>query len=55
MKKRWDRPLLYVGGYPHARIKVLKVLFADDSAWLNDGSCKELWNKRYLEKHKVSE
>jgi hypothetical protein len=55
MKKRWDRPLIYVGGYPYARINVLKVLFADDSPWLNDGTCKELWDKRYLKKHKVAE
>ena len=55
MKKRWDRPSMYLGGYPYARINVLKVLFTDDSVWLNDGSCKELWDKRYLRRHKVEE
>jgi hypothetical protein len=49
-KMGWHRPI--GAASPYEKIHVIKILYSDDSAWMNDGSCKEVWVKHYLKNHK---
>lgn len=46
----WQRPI--GAASPYEKIQVMKILYSDDSTWMNDGSCKTVWVKHYLKYHK---